>query len=145
MSVNISSFQRPKGTAMSFSNIGDFIDGDVFDAALVDDIHNVGKEVLNIKVSVTEAVINSEAVEVPEDTDLVMEVWCRRAGMQDALGESVGKAGCDSIDVGARLRIEYVGDKVLPRTGRSMKLYAAIYEPAGPIGTAVLGDEPAPF
>ena len=141
MSVNIKAFQRPKGSAMSFIKHGDFIDGAVFDAALVDDIHNIGKEVLNVKVAVTAAVIGGEAVDVPDDIDLIMEVWVRGAGQQDALGEAVGMAGCDSIDAGARLRIEYVGDKVLPRSGRTMKLYTAVYAPAGT--AAPVDDEPS--
>jgi hypothetical protein len=146
MSVSIKSFQRPKGTAMSFTKRGDFIDGTVFDAAMIDDIHNVGGEVLQIKINVLEAVVDGEAVEVPEDIDLLMDIYARAVGMQDALGEAVGKAERESIDVGARLRVEFVGEKVLPRTGRSMKLYAAEYRPAGPIGSATVGDdEPAPF
>ena len=143
--VSIKSFTRSKGTAMSFAKIGDFIDGTVFDAALVDDIHNPGKEVLQLKITVAAVAIEGDPVVNPDGSDLIMDVWARGAGMQDALGEAVGKAGCDSIDAGARLRIEYVGEKVLPRTGRTMKLYAAIYEPPKPIGNAFLGDTEAPF
>ena len=130
MSVSIKSFQRPKGTAMSFTKIGDFIDGTVFDAALIDDIHNAGEEVLQIKINTTAVQIEGDPVVSPDGGDLIMDVYARSAGMQDALGEAVSDAGRDSIDVGARLRVMYVGDKVLPRTGRTMKLYAAVYAPA---------------
>ena len=123
---------------MSFSKIGDFIDGTVFDAALVDDQHNAGKEVLLIKITAASVLIEGDTVESTDFSDLIMDVWVRGAGMKDALGEAVGKAGCDSIDAGARLRITYVGNKVLPRTGRTMKLYEAVYVPAG----AAADDEP---
>lgn len=126
MSVSINAFYDPdRGEAVRFENIGDGISGVILDVALIDDQHNAGKQLLTVKIS--------------QDGD-VRDLYVRSAGQKEAIGQAVMDAGTEAIDVGGRLSISYVGDKLL-KNGRQMKLYSATYEVPPPIGTASFGDE----
>lgn len=114
MSVDISAFFDPnRGEAVKFDQIGDGVAGIIIDVQLIDDQHNPGKQVLLVKIST--------------DDGATRDLYVRSAGQRDAIGQAVIDAEATAIDVGGRLAITYVGDKVL-RNGKTMKLYAAKYE-----------------
>lgn len=92
-----------------FETFGDFVEGTVESAEMVDDANNPGKQVPVITL-------------VDEDGGK-RKLWVR-SQMVDAINAALDKAGVTDLEVGAWLKATYVEDRVL-RSGRTMKVYAA--------------------
>lgn len=123
-SINLDAFYDPtRAAAASFDKIGDSLAGIILDLELVPDQFNPGALVLKIKIA--------QADGTPKD------LYVRSAGMKEALGQAVLNTGDNSIDVGGRISLTYNADKLL-RSGKSMKVYLASYEPPQPMGTGRL-------
>lgn len=126
MSFDISKFYDPNtGSAMEFPVLGDFIDGTLLDFEEVPDQFKPGHNVHIAKLSVIACRINGVDLDV-DDEATVKDVYLRSPGLRDAVGEAAVAAGVTALELGARLRIEYVDNKAL-RNGKSMKVYRGSY------------------
>lgn len=124
--MKLDEFYDPnKPAAFKFDNPGDTIGGTIAqEPALVDDKFNEGQKVLR--------------VDVETDDGEQFSVYAR-GQMKDAIGAAVVTVDAEAIEQGGHLTITYGEDKTL-RSGRTMKVYSAVYVPPEPMGTAELGE-----
>ncbi|MCB9408085.1 hypothetical protein [Mycolicibacterium sp.] len=107
-------FKALAGTPTAkFEVYGDSVEGTVEAAEMVDDTNNPGRQV--------------PVVTLAGDDGGKHKLWVR-SQMVDAVNAALDKAGESDLEVGARLKVEYVEDRTL-RSGRTMKVYAAEVTP----------------
>lgn len=124
--MEITEFYDPtKASAFKFDTIGDTAAGIIAqEPELAEDKFNPGRKVL--------------AVTLETDDGEPRAIYAR-AQMLEAIGEAVIAVGGSGIEQGGHLTVTYSSDKQL-RSGRTMKVYTAVYVPPEPMGTAELGD-----
>lgn len=118
-------FDPNKGSAFKFENVGDKAAGVIAqEPELADDKFNEGQKVLDT---------------ILETDDGENRHLYARGQMQDAIGAAVVHVGADGIEQGGHLTVVYERDQAL-RSGRTMKVYSAVYVPPAPMGSADLGE-----
>lgn len=116
MSINIKSLVADRSKNIKFEAIGDFGEGRVTIAELVDDPNDATKPKFPVFT-------------LTDEDDVDRKLWGRSAQMLEAIAEACEKSGSDGIEIGDWLKVSYVDEKVL-RSGRTMKIYAAEHTPA---------------
>jgi hypothetical protein len=115
MGINIKGLVADRAKSVKFEAPGDFGEGRVAAAEMVDDPNNTTDSQILV-------------ITLFDDDGAERKLWARSAQMLEAIDEACDKSGSDGIEIGDWLKVTYVSDKVL-RNGRTMKVYAAEHMP----------------
>ncbi|MFM8857461.1 MAG: hypothetical protein ACKOI2_09725 [Actinomycetota bacterium] len=111
MGIDIKSLVGDRAKSVKFDAVGDFGEGRITAAELVDDPQDSSRPRVLV-------------ITLADDDGGEVKLWARSSQMLEVIGEACDKAGTDGIEVGDHLKVTYTGEKTL-KSGRTMKVYAA--------------------
>lgn len=115
MAIDIKGLVSDRAKSVKFEAIGDFGEGRITAAEMVDNPNDPNAEQVLV-------------ITLVDEEQIERKLWARSQQMLQAISEACDKSGSDGIEIGDWIKVTYISDKAL-RSGRVMKVYAAQHTP----------------